>query len=505
MYKSLEDFSAKRMLNFCHSKKSDFWNKTAVKTSLNLFHLASKKVPAYKDFLKKNGINPEKIKNWEDFQKVPPVDKKNYLRQYDIKDLCWEGSFQNNLVFTSTSGSTGEPFYFPRSSQMDWQSSIFHELFLQYGDAKKNGPVLIIVAFGMGVWIGGLLTYKAFEICGRRGDYPVSILTPGINKKEIFSALKNLAPQYKQTIIVGYPPFVKDILDESELHQIDIKKLNLRFVFAAETFTENFRDYLVKKTGMNSCLKDVFHVYGSADLGTMAVEMPASILIKRLALKNEKLFADVFSCASKVPTLAQFNPAFVNFESVNGELFLTGNNILPLIRYSIGDRGGVFTFSEIEEKFLKYGINLTEEAKKADIAECFFKLPFVYIYERTDLSTTLYGINIYPQYVKDALLHESLNDLLTGKFTMSTEFDEEHNQYLEIHLELKKNLKTEEIDIVIENKVLDKVVEHLLSKSSEFRELKHHLGERAHPKLKFHEAEHPVYFKPGVKQSWVKK
>jgi phenylacetate-CoA ligase len=59
----------------------------------------------------------------------------------------------------------------------------------------------VIVGFGMGVWIGGLITYKAFEIAAKRLGHPVSIITPGINKQEIFHALRELAPQFKETII----------------------------------------------------------------------------------------------------------------------------------------------------------------------------------------------------------------------------------------------------------------------------------------------------------------
>ena len=109
------------------------------------------------------------------------------------------------------------------------------------------------------------------------------------------------------------------------------------------------------------------HVYGSADIGSMAAEMPTGVLIKRLCLENKELFKDIFGDLNKFPTLAQFDPTFVNFEEVNGEIVLSGNNNMPLIRYAIGDRGGVYTFDEIEKKLLNHGINIWEEAKKVGI------------------------------------------------------------------------------------------------------------------------------------------
>jgi phenylacetate-CoA ligase len=78
----------------------------------------------------------------------------------------------------------------------------------------------------MGVWIGGTITFQAFEMAGRSG-YPMSIITPGINKEETFKALKKLAPYFKQIILAGYPPLIKDIIDEAPGRGIRLKNLNI--------------------------------------------------------------------------------------------------------------------------------------------------------------------------------------------------------------------------------------------------------------------------------------
>lgn len=471
------------------------------KKSLALFKDAAKRVPAYKDFLKKNKINPDKINNWADFQSVPPIDKKNYLRQYPLEKLCWDGTLAKPLVFTSTSGSTGEPFYFPRGEQLDWQSSIAHEMFLKQGSVNQREPILVIVCFGMGVWIGGLITYEAFEMASRRSGLPVSILTPGINKAEIFKALKKLSPKFKQTILVGYPPFIKDIIDEASIQGINIKKLNLRFVFAAEVFTEGFRDYIAQKANIKNIHSDIMHIYGSADIGTMAWETSAATLIKRLAIKDKKLFNDLFSQIDKVPTLAQYNPEFINFESKNGEILLTGDNAIPLVRYAIGDRGGVLSFGDAVAKLKNNGYDFKKEAKKQKLDKFVCELPFVYIYERVDFSTTIYGLQIFPEMIRDVFFDGIAKDYLTGKFTLETKFDESQDQYLEINLELQKD---KAVDEQFKKMLSDKIVSTLCIKSSEFCELYGHLKERAVPKLVFWPAEHPRYFTSGVKQKWVK-
>src|SRR3989344_7340430 len=220
------------------TKSSGFWKKRGEQMSLKLFHRAARQVPAYKDFLKKHKISSNKIKTYQDFKNLPVINKKNYLRVYSLDKLIWGGNLRKNMVFTSTSGSTGAPVYFPRQEKLDWQNSVFIEQFLSNSSYGSKNPTLVIIGFGMGVWIGGLITYKAFEIAGKNGGYPLSIITPGINKNEIFNALKNIS----------------------------------------------------EKAGVKNFLLDTANIYGTADIGAMAWETPLSILVRRLAIDNNELF-----------------------------------------------------------------------------------------------------------------------------------------------------------------------------------------------------------------------
>ena len=351
----------------------------------------------------------------------------------------------------------------------------------------------------MGVWIGGLITYQAFERMGRRG-YSMSILTPGINKAEILKALRDIAPQYEQVILAGYPPFLKDVIDEAVEEGISFSKHKVMLLFAAEAFTEQFRDHVAEKVGIKNVLIDTANVYGSADLGTMAFETPLSILIRRIASRNEALFNDLFRGISKTPTLAQFIPDFVSFEAPNGELLITGDSAIPLIRYSIGDHGGVYTFQEMIERCKAQGVDLLKEAKSAGISKDMYELPFVYVYERIDLATTLYGLQIYPETIKEVLLQKRFQDTFTGKLTLITKFDDKQDQYLEVNLELKPRAQ---VTKVFTSELVSEILKNLREKNSEFHELSDFLGKRSEPRLVFWQYEDPLYFKTGIKQSWV--
>jgi phenylacetate-CoA ligase len=220
----------------------------ATKRSLLLFHKAAEQIPAYADFLKDRGLNPEQIKTIRDLKKIPTISKKNYLQKYPLQKLVWQDSLDKPLIFCSTSGSTGVPYYFPRDEKLSWQYSWLIEDFLNNGSGVKREPVLVILAFGMGVWIGGIITLRALEIALQRTGYPVSLLPTGYNKSEVIKALRQLSPQFSQTILIGYPPFIKEIIDEADREQINLIKFNTRLIFAAEAFSETFRDYVSKKT-----------------------------------------------------------------------------------------------------------------------------------------------------------------------------------------------------------------------------------------------------------------
>ena len=193
-----------------YSKRSEaFWKKIQEKESLALFKKAATGSAAYQKFLKKHGLSRRNVQSYEDFSTLPVINKKNYFHQYSLREVVWKNYLENfSSVATSTSGSTGFPTYFLRTDEVDHQYSVLAEFFLQNQPKKKT---LLINCFGMGVWIGGVITYQAFRYASLRG-FPLTIITPGINKNEIFHCLRELAPQFDCVIMCGYPPFLKNVI-----------------------------------------------------------------------------------------------------------------------------------------------------------------------------------------------------------------------------------------------------------------------------------------------------
>ncbi len=482
-----------------HSKSSVYWKNRLSENVQELFKFAKKNIPAYKKFLQREKVIMKKGK-----AVIPISTKPSYLRQFPILELCDPASLRDDrLIMTATSGSTGQPFYFPRNHVIDIQSSIYHEVFLRNAGINPKDPILVIVGFGMGVWIGGLITYEAFKAIGERG-FAISLITPGVNKIEIYDALKNIGPLYRNIILCGYPPFIKDILDGSKEAGVRWDILPpLKIIFAAEMFSEKFRDHIIRKARLGNPYRDTMNIYGTADIGTMAIETPVSILIRRLIVKKKNLFRKLFPDVNRLPTLAQFNPDFISFEEIDGQLYLSGYNALPLIRYAIGDNGGVRQFIQVREMLREEGIDLDKEIRDAKIEDTIEELPFVYVYERTDLSTKLYGAIIYPEHIRNVIQDDSFSEHLTGRFAMITKHDRQHDEYLEVNIELTKGKSQASEEL--HSSVVKAIVAGLIEHNSEYKNNYLAMKERVIPRLTFWPYEYPEYFKRNAKQKWVLK
>lgn len=492
---------AKKLIAKLKTKPETYWIKRGEKMALRLFKEMSQRVPAYKDFLKKNKIDPKKIKTVKDFHKVPAISKDTYLKKYPLKDLCWDGKFAKSpWIISATSGSTGEPFYFPRTSKQDKQYALLAELYLLTNFQIDKKTTLYINGFAMGVWIGGLFTYQAIKSIAENGKYPLSIINPGLNTQEILKAINKLSPEFDQVIIGGYPPFVKDILDEGKTQGFNWKKINLGFVFSAEPFSENFRDYILNIVSNKNQYLTTLNHYGTVDQGTLAYETPLSILIRKLKKKNQLLNKSLFNKHTTTPTLAQYLPEQFYFEQELERLICSSFSGLPLFRYDLKDNGGVVNFGEMENLLKINGQNLQTEYKKAHISKTVWKLPFVYVYERNDMVLSWYGANIYPEQIRETLLNSQIAKNITGKFSTQLSYNKSHNPLLNINLELKRNINPKK---TFSKTILAEIIKTLLEKNSEFKNNYSVSPKKNTPKIILWPNQSKPFFNGQGKQKWV--
>jgi phenylacetate-CoA ligase len=485
-----------------HTKSEKYWIKHGERMVFDLFHQMTKQVPAYKDFLAKNDFNPKSVKSIDDFQKIPMINKDNYLRQYPREQLCWGGVFSDrDWVISTTSGSTGEPFYFPRTGLQDEYYAITAELYLRENFKIHQRSTLYIDAFAMGAWIGGLFTYEAVRRVAKRG-YPLSIITPGVNKSEVINSVKQLGRDFDQVIIGCYPPILKDIIDLGRQEGLDWSSYNLGIIFSAEGFSEEFRDYIIKYGCLENKYTSTLNHYGTVDLGTMSHETPTTILVRRQAVNDRALFKSLFGDINKQPTLTQYIPEQFYFEEMEGRVICSSNSGLPLVRYDLKDRGGVISLEQLKHAYRYTDRDFENELSQEGIRDTLWNLPLVYIYERSDFSVTFSGAQIYPEEIRRALEVVSLENRTTGKFTMISGYDNQARNYLEINIELMSGVvATNELKKVI----TEQIVSHLLKENSEYRVLYDEYKSKLHPRIKLWPYQHSGYFHGKGKQEWVKK
>jgi phenylacetate-CoA ligase len=174
-------------------------------------------------------------KNCTKFSDCPIINKQNYIEKFDIQQRTVD--MKKVDFIHSSSGSTGSPTIWPRSRQDEQAiSALFERILVSFGlnteDAKNT---LAVVCFPMSVWVGGLFTTFCLRILSDKG-YPLTIVTPGNNVDETFKILRSVSnmTSFKQTVIFGYPPFVKGMIDKGKSVGIDWDSFNLDLVLAGE-------------------------------------------------------------------------------------------------------------------------------------------------------------------------------------------------------------------------------------------------------------------------------
>lgn len=442
----------------------------AKKKVIAVFHKVVRNVPSYKKFLKENGVHYNSIRAIEDFKKLPIIDKKNYIEKYSLEDRCWGGKITDKYSIERSSGYSGKPTYWPRAAFEDreFEGYATYGLVDTYNIDKKS--TLIIVTWGMGSWVTGEKFARfARRIASRRG-YPASVISPGGNIEEILEIINNLGPQFNQVLLAGYPPFLKTLVDEGEKKGIDWKKIRVHILSGGEGFSETWREYVAQKLGsqpFSSIGSRNFSAYGSADAGIGGGhETPFSILVRRLAMKDRNLAKELFGNGDVLPMVFQYNPTSHYIEEINGELVFTTLSGMPIVRYNLHDNGGIRPFQTVVRILEKYGHDYQKLLNESgwpihDIT----KLPFSFVFGRSDGTVILDGANIYIENIKHILYLPVFAEKITGNFIMEKITDNEMNPRIKLIIQVKSNVQTSE---ELENDYSNRIMTELAKNNNEY-------------------------------------
>jgi phenylacetate-CoA ligase len=464
---------------------------------LELFHRTSEEVPAYRDFLAKHGVTPKEVTSSEAFRQLPLMNKPNYLQAYPLPERCRGGTLTSSDRVAVSSGSTGHPIFWPRSrrDELDvaWR---FEQVFRDSFRAHERGT-LAVVCFALGNWVGGLFTTSCCWHLANKG-YRLMVATPGNKKDEIFRVVRELGSHFEQTVLLGYPPFIKDVIDAGGALGIDWPRYHVKLVFAGEVFSEEWRTQVGQRLGSESPCYDSASLYGTADGGVLGNETPLSIAARRFLAERPQAARQLFG-ESRLPTLVQYDPLSRYFETLGETLVISGDNGVPLVRYHIADKGGIVSYEEMRtflkdwgaESLAKYGLDETQPIRP---------LPFVYVFGRADFTVSFYGANIYPENVTVGLEQPEIAQWVTGKFVLEAEEAPDGDKFLNVAVELLPGIVPTPEKALI---VAESIRAHLLRLNSEFA---NYVPENKQlPWVSLHFFEDPEYFPPGIKHRYTRR
>ncbi len=465
--------------------------------ALELFHNVAANVPAYKTFLTQNGINPANIQTSTDFQALPPLTKENYLQRFSLAELSRDGKIQSSDFIAASSGSTGKPTFWGRFFTDELEiatrfEQIFHDSF--FADSK---PTLAVICFTLGTWVGGMFTSNCCRYLASKG-YPITVITPGNNKDEILRVVTELGSAFEQVVLLGYPPFLKDVIDTGISRGVEWQQYNIKLVTAGEVFSEEWRNLVAQRIGSQNPCYDFASLYGTADAGVLGNETPLSICIRRFLAANPEAAKALFG-ESRLPTLVQYDPISRFFEVEDKTLFFSGNNGIPLLRYNIFDNGGIITYDAMLEFLAGWGfnpINRDDTPEKRGMRN----LPFVYVFGRSNFTVSYFGANIYPENVTVGLEQPGIREWVTGKFVLQVIEDSDKNKFFKVTVELAPGIEGSEEKVQL---ATDSILTQLKRLNSEFAN--YVPVEYQTPQIILRSHGDAEYFPIGVKHRYTRK
>lgn len=403
-----------------------------------LVNMAFHQVPAYRAFLQALGHTGGPPTSLEAFGRLPLMTKKDYIQAFPLETRVEGGDLSGLDRLAVSSGSTGVPTFWPRAESHEFPIAVRFEQVFRDSFRAHEKKTLGVVCFALGNWVGGFFTTSCCWHLARKG-YPLTVATPGNNVAEILRVVTALGPAYEQVVLLGYPPFVRDVVDQGSAQGVDWGRLRTRMVFAGEVFSEEWRHDMVRRAGGEDPHLETASLYGTADGGVLGNETPYSNLIRATLAQKPEAARALFG-ESRLPTLVQYDPRDRYFELLEGTLVVSGANGVPLVRYHIADRGGLIPFDTMEETLEALGVR-DEIRAQLGPSTPIRPLPFVFVFGRADFTVSFYGANVYPENVTVGLEQPEFREWVTGKFVLETREGAEGNPELLVTVELREGVE----------------------------------------------------------------
>lgn len=258
----------------------------------------------------------------------------------------------------------------------------------------------------------------------------------------------------------------------------------IRVLLAGEGFPEPWREHVARTIGGD--VFDVISLLGSADAGLIGFESDHSIRLRKAIADDEHLRLSLIH-SDRVPGILHFDPCHRFLESSGaGELLITADRTIPLIRYNTMDVGGILSGNVVE------GVQLNQSSRQSKN-----DLPLVYLFGRGAKSATIYGANIHAEWIQEFLVESSVQAHTSGRFQMETIWLPNCDQQLSVRLELVKDFRAIGDEAA---KWAQSLAGLLRLRSTEYFRISEEYGARALPVVTLHDYGCAAYFPPTQKK-----
>lgn len=394
-----------------------------------------------------------------DFNDLPLLTKSNYLLSYPMEELCEDGELDKiHLIGASSGFSKTGAVYWPKRPQDEagYMQDIETMFVTNYHIDTKKTLMIECLAFGM--WIGGMQIATAYRNIALSGKYRMTLATPGLDLKTAVDVIGQYHKRYDQIIITTNPGNLPLIAALIKQNNIELPKASVYFAVVGEYFTESFREYVCELFGHpKEAYNIVWTGYGSADTGYVSQETENSIKLRKYFYKHPELSKKVFGSESTPMILECLSPD-VYIEAIDGNIVVTKDQFIPLVRYNTADSGGLITEEQLKEVPQELTVPLLSNIKAGKV---------MYIHGRVGNAVIFYGTNLMINDIQEFLLSQPKEMEYGGLFTVS-EKQTDGIAYLEFTIYIRtQNLESKRG--ALEPIYFSKLIDYLCDYSAEFR------------------------------------
>ena len=279
-----------------------------------LMVLAYDHVPAYRMLWREAGIEPERIRTFSDFATLPVTDKQ-FFRKHREEEIVNDAFSPADYYMMETSGSTGEPFRFPRSAS--------RYLERRFRPVKNVDCEMLRFLLWRGFSRHEIFDMKLAEIrINPRRGAPYCLYLPTADLRNDPAGVLRALREFKPDVLNSRPTMLVELARLAECLPPD-ERPRLRFALShGEELMPSQREYIRRVFGC-----DMHEFYGLTEVGAIGADCEAH---EGLHLFEESCFVEVVDAEGRPLPAGEV-----------GRVVITHfyNNVLPFIRYDTGDSG----------------------------------------------------------------------------------------------------------------------------------------------------------------------